>query len=200
MTPLAKEIVEEAYRWYERDCFETTRNRGACIDNIHEEFGEEWAASRRRDAYCAKFVTIVLDEAFKKFNAKNPIVTARAATMLDLAVRNLIPITDEPNVGSIFYKKSSAPGASGHVGIVVKNIDGVKFATIEGNAPDPKTGKEGVVSIIRSRATDRTLQFIQIQNRLGNESLPLLASFNPILSVVLLGVAFYAYKQYAGNK
>lgn len=200
MTPLAKQIIAEAVKWYERDCVETTKNRGLCIDQIHEQFGEEWAEMRRRDAYCAKFVTIVLDDAFKKFNAKNPLNTARAATMLDLAVKNLIPITDTPNEGSVFYKKSSAPGSSGHVGIVVRNDGNGKFVTIEGNAPDPTTKKEGVVSLIRSTITDTSLRFIQVQNVLGDTQPALLAGMNPIAGVLLIGAAIYAYKHFGEQR
>ncbi|MEK7500150.1 MAG: CHAP domain-containing protein [Patescibacteria group bacterium] len=161
---LAETIIAKAVNWYEQQCYEVTGNRGPCIDMIHELYNQAWIEDHTSEAYCAEFVSVVLKQAFGEFGKSAPIYTASAVGMLNAARAKNITIDKRATPGAVFYKKSSAAGSSGHVGIVTK-IDGSdKFYTIEGNARDPNTGREGVVNLIRKFSTDDSIKIIHVEN------------------------------------
>ena len=154
MNQLRNNILGTALWWIEQQCFENSQNRGKCIDYLHERYSSSWIDQKRNEAYCAKFVSIVLKEAFQKTGAVSPIYSAGARDLRNQARAKGVKIDRNPSSGAFFYKKSSSPKYTGHVGIVYENIDGNRFKTIEGNATDPVTKKEGVVSVIRSVDSD----------------------------------------------
>ena len=83
--------------------------------------------------------------------------------------------------------RSISPKYTGHVGIVYENIDGNRFKTIEGNATDPVTKKEGVVSVIRSVDSDPSLEIVHIEDYLDMN--PTLLAGSGIARYLLLAVA-----------
>lgn len=131
---LADRIVDVAAGWLKRGCVETTPNRGVCVDEIHQRFDPKWIAQQRAEAWCAKFAWVVVDEAIRDDGGTdNPLPrTAGARDMLDKAYAKGLGVDKSPAVGSVFYRRSEAAGASGHVGIVV-GVGGGQIKTIEGN-------------------------------------------------------------------
>lgn len=130
----ASTIIERAASWYERGCIESSANRGVCIDEIHTLFDPKWVQSKRAEAWCAKFVWVVYQEAARLDGEANPIPrTAGARDMLDRARREgKLRVDNLPQEGDVFYRRSSAPGATGHVGLV-KEVGSNGVVTIEGN-------------------------------------------------------------------
>jgi hypothetical protein len=128
MNILASEIVAQAGWWKSRNCRETSRNRGGCIDEIHQRFD----GTVNRDPYCAKFVWVVVDMACTYLGLKNLLPrTAGARRLLDLS-RTVLDVDRMPTAGSIFYRKSTAKGATGHMGVVIQVVpEGIY--TVEGN-------------------------------------------------------------------
>lgn len=161
---LRNNILSTALWWIERQCYEQLRNRGRCIDNLHETYDARWIENKRSEAYCAKFVSVVLKEAFGKLGAKSPVYSAGARDLLNQAKAKGIRVDRNPSSGAFFYKAPVNPKYTGHVGIIYENIDGDKFKTIEGNAYDPVSKKEGVVSILRSMSSDPSLRAVHVED------------------------------------
>lgn len=135
MTRLAHEIILIATQWYRRDCRESTENRGVCVDEIHERFSPSWIAQKRAEAWCAKYAWVVVDEACQRLGIHNVLPkTASAVGMRDRS-SGVIRVDTTPAVGSVFYRRSSSPGSSGHVGIVTA-VTADKIFTNEGNLDD----------------------------------------------------------------
>lgn len=125
-----------------------------CLDEIKILYNNRI----NNEAWCAKFVWAMTNEACKKLGVENPLIqTASTATLLANAKKNLR--TDEtPGVGSIFYTTRTG---GGHVGFVLK-IDGTKFETIEGNTTNG-SGEYGVWKKTRDTKT-RNYQFIHLED------------------------------------
>ena len=150
---LTKAILQEAEKWL--GCRETSNNRSACVDEIQKLYNGKVNA----DAWCAKFVWSMTNEACKKLGIDNPIYqTASTSTMLAKAKQTLRTDTT-PGVGSIFYTTRTG---GGHVGFVIK-INGNKFETIEGNTTSDTGGSEGVWNKVRDTTT-RDYQFIHLED------------------------------------
>jgi len=131
--PPYQTILEVAAEWYKKNCVEQSTNRGICVDKIHELFDPQWITNRRAEAWCAKFCWVVYEEAARRSGTKNPLPrTAGARNMLDLSRKAGIPVDNKPAKGDVFYRKSTSPGASGHVGIVT-DITPKGITTVEGN-------------------------------------------------------------------
>lgn len=126
-------IVRRAAAWYERGCIESRANRGVCVDEIHTLFDPKWVQSKRAEAWCAKFVWVVFEEAARQSGEANPLPrTAGARDMLVRAKKTSLRVDNLPQEGDVFYRRSSSPGATGHVGIVTEvTSDGI--TTCEGN-------------------------------------------------------------------
>lgn len=123
-------ILSEAKKWL--SCKEISPNRSACVDALHKEFDVNWNGSP--DAWCAKFVWVVVGNASKFYAVSNPAPhTAGALELLNQSRKAKIPVDKNPAPGCIFYKKSS--GSTGHVGFVAQ-VNGNNFDTIEGNSSD----------------------------------------------------------------
>lgn len=134
-TPLGIEIVRIAERWANLKCVEIKANAGPCIDDVQQMFSGRVIA----EAYCAKFVWIVIQEACEKMYIKNRLPkTASAKGMLDGSIKNNMVVQGKNGIapGTVFARKSGASGGSGwHVGIV-HSWDNDKFYTVEGNNDD----------------------------------------------------------------
>ena len=149
---LTKAILKEAEKWL--GCKETSSNRSVCVDEIQKLYNNKVTA----DAWCAKFVWAMTNEACKKLGIKNPLIqTASTATLLAEAKKTLR--TDAtPGVGSIFYTTRTG---GGHVGFVTKIINETQFETIEGNTNTG--GSDGVWNKTRNTKT-QTYQFIHLED------------------------------------
>lgn len=128
-----KTIEEVAAEWYKRNCVEERANRGVCVDKIHELFDPKWITAKRPEAWCAKFVWVVYEEAARRSGTKNPLPrTAGARLMRDMSKDLGLRVDNKPQDGDVFYRASESPGSSGHVGIVTDvKADGI--TTVEGN-------------------------------------------------------------------
>ncbi len=130
-TALGTHIIREAERWLERQCAETSANRGPCVDEIHLRFG----GTVKAEAWCAKFVWVVVDEACVQTGTKNRLPFTAGARALLTGSDGKLRVDGNPEPGAAFYRRSTAPGASGHVGIVVA-VESDGIYTIEGNTSD----------------------------------------------------------------
>lgn len=134
MTALGQAILSRAQYWADLSCHETVTNGGNCIDDLQRAFS---GGKLVREAYCAKFAYVCVSEACKALGVKNLLPkTAGALDMLNKAknVSGLI-VDRTPAPGAVFYRYSTAKGASGHIGIV-KSIGSTTLNTIEGNNDD----------------------------------------------------------------
>jgi len=150
---LTRSILIEASKWL--GCVETSNNRSVCVDEIQRLYNGKVNA----DAWCAKFVWSMTNEACKKLGIANPLVqTASTATLLSNAKKTLR--TDSvAGVGSIFYTTRTG---GGHVGFVTKVV-GNRFETIEGNTTPDTGGSEGVWQKTRD-ITTKSYQFIHLED------------------------------------
>jgi hypothetical protein len=133
---LQKEIVAQALDWlFKKDpgvtWEEAGENRGKILDTLKKEFGFPVKA----EAWCAQFAWGVVNQACKVVGAKNILPkTAGARLLRDMSINtNTVICKPLPEIGSVMYRKSLEPSASGHVGIVVKIDPDGTFYTIEGN-------------------------------------------------------------------
>jgi LPXTG-motif cell wall-anchored protein len=192
-----KAIIEEAVSWVMPQpgelCLETGTNRGECIDKISEIFNGKVVA----EAYCAKFVWVVCQNALGENNKLPKIAGAKA--MLDAAKKTKGLVVDRtPKPGSVFYRKSTAAGATGHMGIVVWGDDKY-FYTVEGNTqfclkagikcPDltqdnPKLEGVGSHYIPYSDISSKGYEFIHTEYLLGDEQVDV--TMNPIKKGTLI--------------
>lgn len=133
MTRIGQTIRAVSLEWVARQCKETVRNGGSCIDDLTATYT---GLKPRREPYCAMFVFVCVSEACKRLGIDNHLPkTAGARNMLEMTRNTVIPVTREPAIGAAFYRRSTAPGASGHVGLVA-DMDGEHLYTIEGNRGD----------------------------------------------------------------
>ncbi len=129
MNALQDEIIRWAVWWKERSCREVTKNRGTCIDEIHLRFS---GSKTSRDPYCAKFAWVVLDMASGELGIQNPLPKSAGARIMRDMAKERMRVDRIPGAGSVFYRYSTAPGASGHIGVVI-GWDDTTLYTIEGN-------------------------------------------------------------------
>jgi hypothetical protein len=186
-----KTIADVAAKWYNRNCVETQSNRGVCVDRIHEQFDPNWIRNKRPEAWCAKFVWVVYEEAARLSGVANPIPrTAGARLMLTMSRDKQLKVDKKPNLGAVFYRKSDSPGASGHVGIVteIKN-DGI--TTVEGNLDGRVAYYFYDWNAVASPKWD--FSFIHAASPSGGN--PILASANGLLGLVLVGTAAFWFFQ-----
>lgn len=128
MTQIGNAIVQHARQWAGRSCKETRVNGGSCIDDLQIAYG----GTTSREAYCAKFVWVVVDQACKEIGIVSTLPkTAGARDMRDRS-KGRLPMDQNFTVGSCFYRYSTAPSASGHMGIVV-DVTPDALITVEGN-------------------------------------------------------------------
>lgn len=186
-----KTINEVAAEWYERNCVEERDNRGVCVDKIHELFDPKWITSKRAEAWCAKFVWVVYEEAARRAAVTNPLPrTAGALAMRDLSKKAGLRVDNKPQDGDVFYRKSSSAGSSGHVGIVTDvKADGI--TTVEGNLSNRVAyyhyGWDKIMS------PEYNFSFIHAADDSQSGSGTVFASTNGLLGLVLIGTAALWY-------
>ncbi len=130
---LAVRIRDEARSWYARECRENpnTPNRGPCVDEIQAAY---WTTIRA-EPWCTSFVWVVVDGAARKQGVTNHLPkTAGALDLLNRARKASELVVDRtPEVGSIFYRRSTLAGVTGHTGIVTR-VQSTGIVTVEGNS------------------------------------------------------------------
>jgi hypothetical protein len=112
-----------------RECKETQSNRGVCVDEIKELYGDKVPLN---EAWCAQFVYVLHKLAVQHLHSR--IALPRTKGALDMVTRSLrVPIRVDkfPEAGSIAYKKTNV--GSGHVMAVVAVETNGRIWTIEGN-------------------------------------------------------------------
>lgn len=131
MNTLQREIVRQAWEWKSIDCRESVENGGTCIDDLHSRFG-----TARREPYCTKLVWVVINDSCRAVGVENLLPkTAGAKDLLDRSRRTL-KVDNIPTIGSVFYRRSRDPKATGHCGIVVELLPDGGIRTLEGNNDD----------------------------------------------------------------
>jgi hypothetical protein len=177
--------------------FEGT-NRSACIDEIQSMFDPKRVD--KGDAYCAKFVSNILNLTFPFFLKLPPAIgDSNTHQLYQKAKKQNIPILDYPVRGAVFfYARSLTTGHVGFVEHIVKEGNKiVGFSTIEGNATKQVNGKtkEGVVQISRKMG-EKDYIFIDYP-ALSDLRIP---TARTVLDITLLTAgcigAYYTYKRF----
>jgi hypothetical protein len=96
----------------------------ACLNEITRYYN----GKDTNEAWCAKFVWMVVDLCARDFRMKNLLVKT-ASTGVMVSTKS-IPVDSTPAPGCVFYK--TRPGG-GHVGFVKEITTGNKLITLEGN-------------------------------------------------------------------
>lgn len=132
MTQLGREIVKVATDWLDfcrhKGACETSQNWGGCYTDIQNAFGP----GGKRQATCAKFGWLCVNQACKNLGIKNTLPKDPGALHLRDRAAKVMPVNVTPAIGSLFYHISTAKGSSGHIGVVTElTATGIK--TIEAN-------------------------------------------------------------------
>ena len=196
-TPYGAQIVGVAEEYALRGCRETSQNRGPCVDEISKKY----SGKAVNEPWCAKFAYVVAQAAaynVARTSTKLP-KTAGARDMLERSRKAGIRVDTTPAVGSVFYRPSTAPGATGHVGIV-KGYDEDYLYTIEGNT-GPTDKSQGVWWAFYPVRDLQNFRFIHVEDQFGTETTPYgkagEASFSSsavILALVGLGTFLWSRK------
>lgn len=131
------EIAEHFVGWLQEA---TKQNDGRWVEAVQRLTG-----NKKGDAWCASFVTMLLDIAYR---GKNPLpITASCDVLLEDARRRgwLHPV---PHVGDVFLVMKSEHDAV-HTGVVT-SVDLAGVRTIEGNTNDDGS-REGYGVFARTR-------------------------------------------------
>jgi hypothetical protein len=132
MNDLQQAILTIAEGWGKRGCVETVPNGGGCIDEVHRLFDP---AHPVRDAYCAEFAWVVVDQACRSIGIQNILPHERGARSL-LVKAKAIPdlrVDRQPALGAVMYRRSTVKTASGHMAIVYRIDDPKVLWTVDGN-------------------------------------------------------------------
>lgn len=152
ITPLGKAIFQTANSYVTREpiCIETSYNRGECVDEIKCKYnGLPYDCTSDKvtdESYCAETVYVWLMEAFAKVSADTSILpkirTKGALDLLNRTKKTGILVNDVPKEGCVFYRNSSAKGATGHVGVIYcVDYANDRIYTLEGNTSFSWNGK-----------------------------------------------------------
>lgn len=169
-------------------------NRSACIDEIQKSV----VSANKDDAYCAKFVSKILNLTFPFFLKAPPAInTASTIAMRDKAAKLGI-IRSYPVRGAVFFRKRTGGGHVGFVEHIRKNENGkiIGFTSIEGNAGKKINGKrqDGIVQL--DHDDDGQYLFMDFPS-LSDLRIP---TARTVLDVALLTAgcigAFYTYKRF----
>lgn len=119
--------------------------------------------NRKGDPWCASFVTMVLDIAYR---GKNPLKRSASCDVLLEDARGKGWLTPEPSVGDVFLVMR-APNDAVHTGVVARA--GTRTVlTIEGNT-NPGGSRDGWGVFARERAC-AGLSFIRLPDATGAEA------------------------------
>lgn len=181
------DIAEVAAEWYGRNCVEETTNRGVCVDRIHQTFDPDWIKQKRPEAWCAKFVWVVYEEAAKRAGVANPIPrTAGAKLMLNMSKDAGLRVDNRPSYGDVFYRYSESAGSTGHVGIVT-DIQKDGITTVEGNLSNRVAYY--FYDWDQIAQPKWKFSFIHAADKSKGGGSAILASTNGLLGLVLVGTA-----------
>lgn len=187
MTPLGAQIVAVAQAYHNRQCVETLPNRGPCVDELHKLFNGKVSP----DPWCAISAWVWVDLAAQQLGVKNVLPkTAGARDMLNKSERVAgLRVDTAPAPGATFYRKSKAPGATGHIGIV-KTVTSWGILTIEGNHNDRVLEYHYTNAELANSAN--MFRFIHTESMPGAPkamTAPTSAAFSSILTISLLATA-----------
>jgi hypothetical protein len=104
-----------------------------------------------------------------------------------------------PAVGAVFYRYSTAPGATGHVGIV-KGYDERYLYTIEGNVGPEAGGGVWWAYYDRDDLGRQGFEFIHVERQFGDEAGGMLAAGADTLGMLLLLSAGIGYFLMRGKR
>lgn len=104
----------------------TKQNDGRWVEAIQRLTG-----NKKGDAWCASFVAMVLDIAYR---GKNPLPITASCDVLLEAARTAGTLTDTPAVGDVFLVMKS-PADAVHTGVVTA-VGKLAVKTVEGNTND----------------------------------------------------------------
>lgn len=121
--------------------------------------------------------------------------------MRDRAMRTPgLIVNDEPAVGAVFYRYSSAPGASGHIGIV-KGYDKSYLYSVEGNVGPENGGGVWWAFYDRSDLARLGFKFIHVERQFGeSDQSSIMAAGADTLGMLLLLSAGVGYVLMRGTK
>lgn len=155
-TKYGKAVLDEFSQLITPDklCIEETKNRGECIDTLKCAYNGKVTNCEsdklQDEAYCMIALYVMLEAGAKQlgYDTKRllPLKTKGALDFLNRAIKNKVIVNDIPMSGCSFYRKSEAPGSTGHVGIVVFKEPNGNVHTIEANMQFQYKGKsyEGI--------------------------------------------------------
>jgi hypothetical protein len=181
-TLFGKQSIAEFSKFITPDnlCIEITSNRSKCIDTIKCEYdGKVNACDSSKvsnEAYCALTLYVILERAAKdlgyNLNKVAALKTKGAADFVSKAKKAGLLVDKFATTGCCFYRKSEAPGASGHVGLVTL-FDGELLHTIEANMTFIYNGKsyDGIFgrTYTKEQINAQGFQFIHTEYLYGNQ-------------------------------
>lgn len=129
----------------------TNKNDGPWVEAIQRVTG-----NKKGDAWCASFVTFVLDIAYR---GKNPLARSASCDVMLNDARKKGWITETPEPGDVFLVMKDENDAV-HTGFVT-DVGKVSVKTIEGNT-NPGGSREGWGVFARERRRGPKLVFIKI--------------------------------------
>lgn len=188
---IAAQIVCVARAWNDRPVIEVPvgSNRGPQVDLIHKRYNAAWITAA--NPYCAEFVWVVCDDAFRALGIVNPfpgysLAYANAKKTLDQSLVRGIPTDVIPMAGDVFYRFSTDPKASGHMGIVIEVLP-TEIVTIEGNQGD--TSRVGLyhIPIAQVRDARNGWQFIHVRKTAAPATIRITADCAPKTPTVTPG-------------
>lgn len=174
-------FVKEALNWV--GCTEVKSSpKYACFVEIVTYQGKELSL----EAWCAKFVWMILDKVSKKFGKFTPLkYNASTIQMKKDAQAKGIAVDKTAVPGSIMFKYRDG---GGHVAIV-SSVDGNKFQTIDGNSSDK-------VQVVKRTITETDYYFIHVEKLFENNMLIMGLGTNWVLAAAGLTGGYLAYKKF----
>lgn len=119
-----------ASHYVERRCVEESENRGVCVDEIKQIYGDKVPLA---EAWCAQFVYAVHLMTCMRLGLTVMLPRTKGARDMLNKSRSTFRVDAEPEIGDVFYRFSTA--GSGHVGLVI-GVGSAGMTTIEGNMND----------------------------------------------------------------
>jgi len=169
-------------------------NRSSCIDEIQNAV----VSANKNDAYCAKFVSKILNLTFPFFLKMPPTINTASTTAMRDKAAKLGIIKSYPVRGSVFFRKRTGGGHVGFVEHIKKDENGkiIGFTSIEGNAGKTINGKkqDGIVQL--DHKDDGQYLFMDFPS-MADLRIP---SARTVLDITLLTAgcigAYYTYKRF----
>ena len=123
-------LIQVSAHYLQRDCREESKNRGVCVDEIKQIYGDKVPLD---EAWCAQFVYATHRLAALKVRMTVTLPRTKGALDILNKSRGLFRIDRIPEIGDVLVRNSGVTGGSGkHNGNVV-GISSEGITTIEGN-------------------------------------------------------------------